>query len=128
MSGHDSQTDMPLLDADQIEMLAESGSEDSLDLFAEILELFEQESQIKIEELRQLRDAGSYDSMGRAAHALAGSSANIGGLQVWRKAKDIENLCKNASGPEAAAELDKLEALYEETLEALRQFAQTGKL
>ncbi len=109
-------------------MLVDASGDESLDLFMEILELFEQESVVKLKELRSLREAGSFDLMGRSAHALAGSSANVGGLEVWKKAKKIENLCKISCGEEAAACLDDLELSYKKTLVALREFARTGNL
>lgn len=128
MNEHDANVEAPLLDKDQLQMLIDASADDSLDLFLEILELFEQESVLKLEELRSLRDAGSYDLMGRAAHALAGSSANVGGLEVWKIAKKIENLCKDSRGEEASDCINELEVSYSRTLTALREFGQTGNL
>lgn len=128
MNEPDANAEAPLLDKDQLQMLIDASADESLDLFVEILELFEQESVVKLAELRSLRDAGSYDLMGRAAHALAGSSANVGGLEVWKIAKKIENLCKNSHGEEASACIDDLELSYSRTLAALREFGRTGNL
>lgn len=111
----------PLLDEEQLMMLIEAGaSESGNSLFGEILDLFEQESALKIREIRESHEAGDFDRMGRSSHALAGSSANIGGLEVWRMAKEIENLCKADRGREAGTRLDELEATYAATMQALR--------
>jgi len=111
-----------LLDPDQIKMLIEAGASDSLELFNEILALFEEESRSKFKELHAGMEAGNFDSVGRAAHALAGSSANIGGREVWLRARDIENLCKSGNGPEAVELIPALELTFQETMIQLKHF------
>jgi HPt (histidine-containing phosphotransfer) domain-containing protein len=106
----------PLLDPEQIKMLLESGADESIELFNEILGLFEEESDTKLREMRTARETGDIDAFGRSAHALAGSSANIGGRAVWLKAKDMENLCKAGNGQQALSMVPDLEELYRETL------------
>ncbi len=111
-----------LLDPEQITMLIEAGAENSLDLFSEILALFEEESRSKLAELKACRDNGQYESLGRAAHALAGSSANIGARQLWQDAKAVENLCREGKGAEAAERIPQLEETLDESLLQLRHF------
>lgn len=111
-----------LLDPEQINMLLESGADDSLALFIEILGLFEQESQAKFDELRATRESGDHVAFSRAAHALAGSSANIGGRAVWLLARDMENLCKRGEPEKAVARLPELERLYQETLVQMKEY------
>jgi HPt (histidine-containing phosphotransfer) domain-containing protein len=111
-----------LLDSEQIKMLLEAGADDSLDLFNELIGLYEEESQDKLEEIRRFNSAGEYDALGRAAHALAGSSANIGGREIWVKAKEVENLCKSGRGSETADLVMELESIYLETMSQLKQF------
>lgn len=111
-----------LLDPVQIQMLLEAGAEDSLELFSELIGLYEEESQEKLVEIRKHYADQNFDSLGRAAHALAGSSANIGGSQVWMKAKEVENLCKAGNGDEAGLLVEHLQATYDETIAALHAF------
>ena len=111
-----------LLDPEQITMLIEAGADNSLDLFNEILALFEEESRAKLAELKVCRDNGQYESLGRAAHALAGSSANIGARQLWQDAKVVENLCREGKGREAAEKIPLLKEVLDESLLQLRQF------
>ena len=111
-----------LLDPEQIQMLLEAGADESLELFNELIGLFEQESEIKLKEIRVSTNEGDYDSLGRAAHALAGSSANIGGREVWLMAKEVENLCKSGKGSEAKKLVDDLQSTYAETMIQLRYF------
>ena len=109
-------TSGPLLDPEQIKMLLESGADESIELFREILGLFEEESNRKFEEMRAAVASGDFEAFGRSAHAMAGSSANIGGRAVWLKAKDMENLCKAGNGDEAFSMLQILDDLYRETI------------
>lgn len=113
----------PLIDPEQISMLVEAGAGESLDLFNEILGLFQEESLVKLQQIHASATAQDYENMGRAAHALAGSSANVGGREVWLRAKDIENLCKAGRGPEAAQLVPALAGLFDETIGQLRGFA-----
>jgi HPt (histidine-containing phosphotransfer) domain-containing protein len=113
----------PLLDREQIEMLLEAGADESVEMFLEILALFEEESQQKLEDMKDARDKGDFETFGRAVHALAGSSANIGGRQVWLTAKELENLCKSGHGQKAVEGLEQLEETYRETVIQLRNFA-----
>ena len=112
----------PLLDLSQIDMLLESGSSESIELFAEILVLFENESRIKLQDLADAKARENSEAFSNAAHALAGSSANIGGKSVWLKARDMENLSKNNQSGEAFAMLTGLETDFEETLAQLKSY------
>ena len=111
-----------LLDPEQIAMLIEAGADNSPDLFNEILALFEEESRAKLAEMNACRESGQYESLGRAAHALAGSSANIGARQLWQDAKSVENLCREGKGPEAARQIPLLKEILDESLIQLRHF------
>ncbi len=111
-----------LLDPEQIQMLLEAGADDSLELFTELIGLFEQESQERLKEIQASHSGGDFESLGRAAHALAGSSANIGGREVWLKAKEVENLCKNGKGNETGFLVAELQSTYTETMIQLRYF------
>lgn len=123
MTDNSENTPSPLLDFEQIDMLIEAGAEESVEMFLEILNLFEEESLQKLQDLKAAKASGDFEAFSRAVHALAGSSANIGGRQVWLNAKDMENLCKTGQGEQAVAALDQLEELYLETMVQLREFA-----
>ena len=113
----------PLLDREQLQMLVEAGAGESVEMLRELLSLFAEESEQKLDELRASKETGDYARMSRAAHALAGSSANVGGRQVWIDAKEIEDLCKAGNGPVAAEKLPRLIETYRETLLQLNRFA-----
>lgn len=123
MSMQDLPHQSPLLDQEQLQMLVEAGASESAELLQELLDLFEEESGHKFEELKAHFASGNEDGMIRSSHALAGSSANVGACVVWKKAKVVENLCKEGKIAEAAGLLADLESTYDQTMIALKAFA-----
>ena len=107
----------PLLDSEQVQMLISSGGDEAVDLISEILELFREESEANLSALESARKAGDLSELGRAAHALAGSSANIGAGRLWQAAKSLEHSAKEGSLPSAEA-IEDLQSLYQETITA----------
>ena len=116
-----------LLDLSQLNMLLESGGEESLELIIEILELFEDESRKKLADLHSAKANGDAQAFSYAAHALAGSSANIGGAVVWKKAKEMENSCKAGDPTVAFSMLDELEKDFFGTLSQLKAYVASYK-
>ena len=114
--------DSTLLDTEQIEMLIEAGASESMELVRELLDLYEGESRQKLEDMKANSASGDYEAMSRSAHALSGSSANVGGRLVWQLTKKMENDCKQGRGVDAAKMLGILENAHEQTLIGLREF------
>jgi HPt (histidine-containing phosphotransfer) domain-containing protein len=124
MSTQENSPDLSLLDPEQLEMLSDTGTDDGPSLLLEILDLFEQESTQKFRELAEAVAAEDIEALGRDAHSIAGSSANIGGRELWRQAKDIENRCKTRERLDQIPRLvDELRQTYSKTLAALRSYA-----
>ena len=117
-----SESSFSLLDPSQIDMLLEDGNQDSLDMFSEILELFEQECAVKFDELKRAKSEKDVSLFGNASHTLAGSSANIGGYVVWQKAKAMENNCKSGDPESAFAMLDEIETDFAQTMLQLKAY------
>jgi len=101
-------------------MLIASGGDEAVDLISEILELFREESEANLAALESRRKAGDLSELGRAAHALAGSSANIGAARLWQSAKSLEQSAKEGSLP-SAEEIEALKSLYEESIKAFHR-------
>jgi len=116
-----------LLDREQIQMLLEAGASESAELFEELLTMYEGESQEKLNELQKLLDDGNLRDMGRASHALAGSSANVGAKQVWATAKEIENASKSDDDSEIPELFKRLLDQYQVTLVDLRSVLEALK-
>jgi len=111
-----------LLDLSQVNMLLESGGEESIELINEILGLFEEESRVKFSDLKTAKANTDVEAFGFASHAVAGSSANIGGVVVWQKAKVMENNCKTGDPQVAFSMLDELEVDFDATLAQLKAY------
>ena len=111
-----------LLDLSQVNMLLESGGEESIELINEILVLFEDESRVKFSDLKAAKANSDVEAFGYASHAVAGSSANIGGYVVWQKAKVMENSCKTGDPQVAFSMLDELETDFNGTLAQLKAY------
>jgi HPt (histidine-containing phosphotransfer) domain-containing protein len=114
-----------LLDLSQVNMILECGGDEAVELFNEILELFEEESRVKLQDLNSAKAAGEGEAFSNAAHALAGSGANIGGKAVWLMAKDMENLSRKGEITRAFGMLTDLEGQFEATLRQLRQYVRS---
>ncbi len=110
----------PLLDAEQVKMLISSGGEEPAELIAEILGLFNEESQANLAALETGRNEGDASAVCKAAHALAGSSANIGAAKLWQAAKAVEQSAGNGKIPEEAV-LTNLRNLLEQSLLEFRR-------
>jgi len=104
-------------------MLLEAGASDSGELFREIFAMFEEESSRKMADLKRFAEEGDAEELSRSAHAIAGSSANVGGHTVWQLAKEIENLCRAGQFDSACRKIPNLEETYHETILILRKFA-----
>lgn len=116
-----------LLDLSQVNMLLDSGGEESIELINEILVLFEEESRAKFSDLKTAKEKADAEAFGYAAHAISGSSANIGGVVVWQKAKSMENDCKTGDPQVAFSMLDELEADFNRTLGELKAYVASYK-
>ena len=108
--------DLPLIDAEQLEMLVEAGEDGATELLEELLGLFELEARPQLESLKGSLAVGDHAAMVRPAHALAGSSANLGGHRLARLAKTLEAVVE--PGHPATGDIPGLTAAIEANLEA----------
>lgn len=110
-----------LLDSEQIDMLIETGGEEAAELLQELVDLYESECSVKMAELQVAVSTGDFHVLGRCAHAIAGSSANIGALEMWRFSKEIEaKACKASEQMISEATITAYQVIYSNTLQALR--------
>lgn len=112
--------EQPLLDDDQIAMLTEGDRAMALELMEDLVGLFLDESQQRLDELWAFLEAGDAHKVERCVHAIAGSSANIGGKRLWAVAKYMEAAAEAGDLALGVAAADDLRAIYAETCEALK--------
>ena len=109
--------DEPLLDNMQIEMLVGSMEDGDLDLLKELKELYCQETAAQLQRLQDALRTEDEGGQKKLAHAIAGSSANLGFLRLSKLMRHIENdAVESAELVKLSAEL---ESVYEESLQAL---------
>lgn len=115
--------DVELLDLEQIEMLLETGGEEAVELMDELIELYISECLVKFKEIENaLLPSSAVDckAIARHAHAVAGSSANIGAKRMWHIAKSIELSLDNGEELQARQQYGKLRETFDCTIESIR--------
>lgn len=105
-----------LLDGQQVRMLLEASPDDAESLFEEIIELFREESAVNLESIEGSIVEEDRHKLGRAMHALAGSSANIGAQRLWEAAKSAEEAAESEPFSRIRAEVGELRRLRDESL------------
>ena len=111
---------LPLTDEEQVTMLVEAGEDGAADLIEELLGLFETEAGPQLETLERVIKGGSYAEASRPAHAVAGSSANLGGLRLSKLAKAMEHAAMANQGDRLHELLPLLRGCYVETVASFR--------
>ena len=107
---------LPLIDDDQIEMLVEAGEDAAAELIQELLDLFKSESTPHLQTLKDALAELDFTTASKVAHALAGSSANLGGLRLAKVAKAIEHAADVNDGNRMRLLAMHLDALLTETI------------
>jgi len=110
-----------VLDEATFGALQELAGDDDPDLVAELVELFLDDSRVRMGEIRSALDAGDGERVGRAAHALKSSSANIGALAFSGLCAELERTARrDGTSPTELEELvDRALRTYGEVCEAL---------
>jgi len=111
-------TELPLLDTSRINELAElfGDSELVLELFDEFL----QECPERMESMRQALASGETTAVDHAAHAIKGSSANLGACAIQEMARMVEEMARTNQLKDAGAFVGRLETEITRLQEHLR--------
>lgn len=107
---------LPLIDNDQIEMLVEAGEDAAAELIQELLDLFTAESGPHLEALKVAVLTSDFDVASRVGHALAGSSANLGGLRLATLSKAIEHAADSQDLETTSRLAGDIDPLFAETV------------
>ncbi len=108
--------DKPLLDDSQIKMLSEADDGDFA-LLTELKEIHVNETEPLIKELKLAIQQEDGSQIIRKAHAIAGSSANLGLMRFSYLMRHIEY--DNIDSAEMPELLEQMDALYQHSLSAL---------
>lgn len=113
-------TETPLIDREQFDMLVATGEDEAVALINELLELFTSEAEPKLKELKLAAAAQDCQRCNRIAHALAGASANLGGLRLASLCRAYENSVKSQTPAELIDGAVHITEAYHITIEAMR--------
>ncbi len=112
--------DTSIIDSDQFEMLIETGEDEAAQMLQELLDLFVDETGRKLPELEQAAREGDRHRCNRIAHAIAGSSANLGGLRLSSFARAYEAAAATALQDDLIQDARSMKLLYDETVAAIQ--------
>lgn len=110
----------PLIDDEQIEMLIETGEDTAAELIDELLTLFVEESEPKIAHLQAALRERDHVAAAQDAHAIAGSSANLGALRLAKSARVLEHSLTESTDAELMELLAYLRGCYKDSIEVFR--------
>ena len=110
------QTDgAPVLDPEQIDgLISAAGVEGAQD----ILQAFWRSTDNLIADLQKQLGERDWESASRTAHALKGSSLNVGAVGLSDSARAIEDACRENDVAAAQESLNSVQTFYSETVEA----------
>ncbi len=110
-----------VLKEEPIERLREMGRALGPEVPRRILELYLGDSPVRLASLRQALADGDSKALERAAHALKGSSANLGATDLAELCHQLERQSGEGVPPGAAARLAALEVEYGRVERAMRE-------
>lgn len=121
----------PLIDREQFDMLVATGEDDAAGMLSELLGLFTGESEPKFAELNKCAATLDRYKCSRIAHALAGSSGNLGCLRLSQMCRAYEHASNGTPGlsqNELVQGALDIAAVYKISIEAMKtEIANIGK-
>ena len=111
----------PILDTEQIKLLATVAEDSPESLLQELLGLFISENGPRIGLITEAYERGDATEVHKSAHCIAGSSANLGGKRLSKTCFRLESLAQEGMQPEMAELISRIEDAYQSTLDAYRE-------
>lgn len=85
-----------VLDAETFSALEELAGDDDPDLVSDLIQLFVDDATERVGAIQQSKASKDYETIGRAAHALKSSSANLGALSFSRACAALEAMSRSS--------------------------------
>lgn len=104
-----------LLDREQIDSLIAAAGVDGA---REIIAAFNRSTDELLARLREELGRGDLAGAARTAHALKGSSLNVGAVALSSAARIVEDACKASDAPRALGQISGASAHFTETIAA----------
>lgn len=109
----------PVLQESSILELLTLGGEGASELIVELVDLYLEDSVVRVNEARDGFQASDAEQVSRAVHALKSSSANMGALELSQLCANLESI---GTSEELTPDLlSKLESMHAEVEVALRE-------
>lgn len=108
----DSANPLPSVDSSVIEGLRDLQQEGEPDILAEFVELFLDDTPVRLKALRAAVEEGDERSVERTAHALKGSCENMGVARMAALCNKLQEIVRSGSLAWAPQLLDRLEAEF----------------
>ncbi len=115
------ESDEPLLDKYQVEMLRETAAECEPELLQELFDLYYCDNSARVEQIRPAIAKADWSEAAKLAHAIAGSSSNMGGNRVSKLSKLLENNVNEERFADLDAIAEQIEIEFARTIEAFRE-------
>ncbi len=124
--GNGAAAEPEVLNAAVIASLLELQGDDDPDLLPELVETFEEDTKERIKALRMYIETGAAEEIERTAHALKGSSGNMGAVGMSKAASELQAAGAADDLLRAAALIKDLEEEFERAYPALRSAMEGG--
>ncbi|MDH4274430.1 MAG: Hpt domain-containing protein [Gammaproteobacteria bacterium] len=89
------------------------------DGFAELVDTYVADAALHVQALEKLLQQGDSSAMEQPAHALKGSSANIGAMALMEAASTLVKQCRSGKVDNPAAAVANIRACYEQLVPLL---------
>jgi HPt (histidine-containing phosphotransfer) domain-containing protein len=119
-------TEIPIIDREQFDMLIATGEDEAASMLNELLELYTTEAEPKLKELHMMAALVDRHRCNRIAHALAGASANLGGMRLAAFCRAYENSAQTQTPLQLKEGATRIESTYHATVAEMR--AEIAKL
>lgn len=109
----------PIIDPEAIENLRALDDEGGGDTFLrEVIEIFKEDTPLRIQEMRDSLRTGDQVCFTRAAHSIKGSSSNVGANRLRSLAQDLEARSRE-SLEGLASDVEEMDRVFREACDAL---------
>jgi HPt (histidine-containing phosphotransfer) domain-containing protein len=110
----------PVIDETALEALRELGGDDEPGLLLELIELYLRDAEDRMRIMNDAQEGGDADTVGRVAHSLKSSSANMGALALSDMLRQVEETAAQTDANGLEQLVERCRGMYAEVDAAFR--------
>lgn len=114
-------SETPLIDEEQFSLLVETGEDAAAEMLQELIDMFMEESAPRVHDLRDAVTGRDYSGIVKHAHAIAGSSGNLGGLRLSQACRALENEAPNQNDARIEFLMGQVDNCFQLTIDTYNQ-------